>query len=460
MRPLAPHTLGPVLARLRRERGWSQLRTARELAAVSGCDTVTRHEISRWERQERTPGDFWLDRLALLFEVPAAELRRVRACSPRGAAATGEVSRLRAELCALARRWLADPGAPLAPIGPPWRALGASGAPPPVTGADLAQLRRLDDLLGGTDLAGHGAQRLESALVALGQGGRGERRPLLRLVAGAGQLAGWQAADAGDAVAALHAYRLALLAAAAAGDRTAAGHVLASASHLFATVEPGTALLLARAGQGGAGRGGPPALRALLAHRVAFAAALLGRRPAADAALTVAEQALARHRPAAAPDWSYWLDPAAAAGMTGRTLVALGRPLRAVPLLRAGARSGRLRERAVYGSWLARAYAELGEVEQAVEAGGAALVAAVGSGSARAAAEVTGVARLLGTHRDRAPARRHLRLVRATRPWLPGAAPPAEARQAGPIFVTSVHGAGRRCGPPDGDPGGQPGGAP
>ena len=422
MRPPAPHTLGPVLARLRRERGWSQPRAARELAAVSGCATVTRHEISRWERQERTPGDFWLERLARLFEVPAEELRRVRACSPRGPAADGELFRLRAEFCVLARRWLADPGAPLGPVVGRRQARADPGFPEPVGGADLARLRRLDDLLGGADLAGHGGQRLESALVAVGHGGGGRRPRLLRLAAAAGQFAGWQAADAGDPVGALRAYRSALLAAAAAGDRTAAGHVLASASHLFTAVEPGTALLLARAGQGGAGRGAPPALRALLAHRVAFAAALLGRRPAADSALVLADRALQRHRPDAAPDWSYWLDPAAVAGMTGRTLVALGRPLRATPLLRAGATSGRLRDSAVYGSWLVRALTDLGEVEQAAEAGDAALIAAIGSGSARAGTEVAAAARLLGTHRDCAAVRRHTRLVRASRPWLPAPA--------------------------------------
>ena len=53
-------SFGPLLAHLRVRRGWSQLRLAEQLCAASSVPTVSRHEISRWERQERVPGDFWL----------------------------------------------------------------------------------------------------------------------------------------------------------------------------------------------------------------------------------------------------------------------------------------------------------------------------------------------------------------------------------------------------------------
>ena len=67
-------SLGPLLTRIRLARGWSQLRVAELLCAASSSPTVTRHEVSRWEREERVPSRFWLGWLALVFEAPIAEL--------------------------------------------------------------------------------------------------------------------------------------------------------------------------------------------------------------------------------------------------------------------------------------------------------------------------------------------------------------------------------------------------
>lgn len=50
-----PESLGPLLARLRRARGRSQQALAAELCAASGVPTLSRHEVSRWERQLRVP---------------------------------------------------------------------------------------------------------------------------------------------------------------------------------------------------------------------------------------------------------------------------------------------------------------------------------------------------------------------------------------------------------------------
>lgn len=49
-----------LLRRLRRARGFSQVRLAEKLCQVSGRTTVSRHEVSRWERGERAPDRFWL----------------------------------------------------------------------------------------------------------------------------------------------------------------------------------------------------------------------------------------------------------------------------------------------------------------------------------------------------------------------------------------------------------------
>ncbi|WFE41476.1 helix-turn-helix domain-containing protein [Micromonospora sp. WMMD998] len=83
--PAVARPLGPLLAELRAARGWSQQRVAAELCAASGVPTLTRHEISRWERQLRLPGDFWSGWLALVLGTPveliteaAARSRRLR----------------------------------------------------------------------------------------------------------------------------------------------------------------------------------------------------------------------------------------------------------------------------------------------------------------------------------------------------------------------------------------------
>ncbi|MFG1800513.1 helix-turn-helix domain-containing protein [Micromonospora carbonacea] len=68
--PPGPEPLGPLLARLRRARGRSQQALAAELCAASGVPTLSRHEVSRWERQLRVPGGFWLGWLAVVLAVP------------------------------------------------------------------------------------------------------------------------------------------------------------------------------------------------------------------------------------------------------------------------------------------------------------------------------------------------------------------------------------------------------
>jgi transcriptional regulator with XRE-family HTH domain len=86
-------SLGPLLTRVRLARGWSQLRVAELLCGASGTPTVTRHEVSRWEREERVASQFWLGWLALVLGIPvdaltvaAAVARRRRPAGPRLAA--------------------------------------------------------------------------------------------------------------------------------------------------------------------------------------------------------------------------------------------------------------------------------------------------------------------------------------------------------------------------------------
>lgn len=70
---------GRRLRMLRLARGWSQLVVAGKLNEVSGRPTISRHEVSRWERGDRVPGGFWQQHLATVFEVDPEEFRYVPA---------------------------------------------------------------------------------------------------------------------------------------------------------------------------------------------------------------------------------------------------------------------------------------------------------------------------------------------------------------------------------------------
>ncbi|MBB5869413.1 transcriptional regulator with XRE-family HTH domain [Allocatelliglobosispora scoriae] len=73
---LPDETIDTLLTLLRQSRGLSQLRLAELLCAASGTPTLSRHEISRWERGERVPGPHWLSWLAIVLEVPPEVLER------------------------------------------------------------------------------------------------------------------------------------------------------------------------------------------------------------------------------------------------------------------------------------------------------------------------------------------------------------------------------------------------
>src|SRR4051794_29863359 len=72
--------VGKLIKELREARGWSQGRLADALCDAAQHSTVTREEVSRWERGKRTPWPFWLRHLATVLEVPFAvlEFKRLR----------------------------------------------------------------------------------------------------------------------------------------------------------------------------------------------------------------------------------------------------------------------------------------------------------------------------------------------------------------------------------------------
>jgi transcriptional regulator with XRE-family HTH domain len=81
--PVTTETLGALLARVRGDQGVTQLRLAARLCAAAGSATVTRHEVSRWEREERIPSGYWLSWLAVALDHPLEELERAAGAARR-----------------------------------------------------------------------------------------------------------------------------------------------------------------------------------------------------------------------------------------------------------------------------------------------------------------------------------------------------------------------------------------
>jgi transcriptional regulator with XRE-family HTH domain len=78
-----PELIGGLIARTRAEQGITQLRLAERICASAGMKTVTRHEISRWERGERVPSGYWLTWLAEALKLPLDQLERAAAGARR-----------------------------------------------------------------------------------------------------------------------------------------------------------------------------------------------------------------------------------------------------------------------------------------------------------------------------------------------------------------------------------------
>jgi transcriptional regulator with XRE-family HTH domain len=354
--PLTEESIGALLTAARAATGRSQLRVAELLCAASGNPTLTRHEVSRWEREERIPGGYWLPWLALVLEVPLDALERAAAQ-------------------ARSRRAGAAPG---------WSAARLT-----VTG--IAALRRADDLTGGVDLAPYVMRELRDLDRA--------RHPAL--VADAAQLAGWVLTDAGEHRRALAAHRLGLRAAAAARDESTAGHLLTAAAYLELTGGgPHRALRLALTGYARARARSSDGARCVLLHRVAYAAARAGEAAECARALAAADLAYDRRTPGDDPAWARWLDDAALAALAGRCYLALGQRRTCEPLL-ARALAGPLppRARALCTGWLAAAHLAGGEAERASALAAEALLDAVRLGSVRVLDQVRTVAAGLATRR-------------------------------------------------------------
>ncbi|MGK8467846.1 helix-turn-helix domain-containing protein [Nocardia cyriacigeorgica] len=238
----------------------------------------------------------------------------------------------------------------------------------------VMELRRLDDVVGGAAL--HPVVRcdLDAArcVVRDGRHSTETRRRLLRVVGELSQLAGWVYSDAGRYAEAQHAYLEGVTAAAEAGDRPLAGQLLSTLAYQMSnTGEPRDALLLARTALHGTFSDAPPAVRALLGERVAWAAAKAGDAEGCRRALDAVDDEYDSRSPGDdEPDWVYWLNRDEIDVMRARCAVQLGLTTDAEALLIPAIDrypASRKREATLYRSWLAEAYARGGQTAAARE---------------------------------------------------------------------------------------------
>jgi transcriptional regulator with XRE-family HTH domain len=267
-----------------------------------------------------------------------------------------------------------------------------------------ARLRGLDDYLGGAGTYRLYTAELETTLRVLKQARYTEDTgcALLSVAAEQAQQAGWAAFDAGWGRDASRLYDMSLAAASQAGNAPlAANALILRAYQQVSTGQRGLQAATAACRLAGAD-GTPGAAQALTLERAAWAHAAARQAYECDQALNKAAVSLASTG-APAPGWAAWADGTELQIITGRCWVALGRPRQAAGVLEdalAGFADTHARDKALYLTWLAEAYLDAGEIEQAAVTTGRALALADGSGSVRPGLRCTGLLRRLTPHRS------------------------------------------------------------
>jgi tetratricopeptide (TPR) repeat protein len=258
----------------------------------------------------------------------------------------------------------------------------------------VQQLRLLDDYVGGTETYTLVTGELAATAALLREAAYTEDvgRRLLVAIGELCQLGGWTSSDAGRHAEAERLYLTGVLAAHAGGDVAGAANNLSSLAYQVANVgDPREAATLARSAYAGARREVSATTRALLAERVAWAAAKTGEAAVAERALSTVETEYEHRQACDDPIWVYWLDEGEIEIMAGRVWTQLARPLRAVPILEratAGYGDDTGRETALYLTWLAESLLQANEVERAAATATEALRLSRRAGSVRATERV------------------------------------------------------------------------
>ncbi|MEO3752538.1 helix-turn-helix transcriptional regulator [Streptomyces sp. B6B3] len=343
---------GAYLARLRRTSRLSQRQVASKLCALSGVQSLTRNEVSRWERGERIP-DSWLPALAQALEVPLNELEQAAAY------AREEIDGRPAEPTTIP---VPSPAHPAQPVHRDMRSDRTA----------MDSFRMADRQLGGGHLYGSVMHYLNSQVAPriFGADSVNSAPETFLAAAALTEMAGWMAHDSGQDNRARQHFEHALPLARAGSDHSLTAHVFASLSHLaLQSEQPRDAIDLARSGRAAA-KAGPlvPMLSARLYAMQARASARLGEESASRQALAAAEDALGREAEGNASEWISQFDAASLASEETLCLQELGQlPAAAEAAERAvSLRTGeRARSRVFSQISLAAIRAEMGELDAA-----------------------------------------------------------------------------------------------
>ncbi|MDT0309490.1 helix-turn-helix transcriptional regulator [Streptomyces sp. DSM 44917] len=397
---------GERIKEARERLGLSQDQLSRELATSAGCrpaDGPGRNQVHRWEKGKRRPR-MWRRHLESVLGIDLHE-GRGHTILPAGTS-TEE------GMVPVDRRQFIGAGAV---AGVAVSAPQAAGAGRRIGRADVARfaqrvadLRRLDDYAGGASVYPMVTREIGhlSALATNGSYTEVVGRALLSTLGELYQFAAWTAFDAERTQ---DARRLSLLAANAAnqaGNHPLAATALSELSYVTASSDsPAEGVAMARASLANAPADVLPAVRVVLADRLAWACARTGDAAGAERALGTSEDAHDRRDPAAAeePDSVYWINRDESRIMAGRVWAELRRPERAVPVLEALTApydDTHARELALYTCWLAGAHLSAGDLDRATAAALRAFELSRGTASPRTDALLRALLTDFEPHRD------------------------------------------------------------
>ncbi|MYQ48131.1 helix-turn-helix domain-containing protein [Streptomyces sp. SID4985] len=284
---------GAHLADLRKRAGLSQTKLATRLCLASGTTTLTRNEVSRWERGERIP-DAWLPSLAEVLEEPLANLRQAAAVAQ---------------------------GAPL----PVTRPEGEDDSP-------HAEVQRLagwllvhDNDHGGDHVADAALQVWRAAMARI----NGDDKFALSVAAELAEVAGWLLFDANRQDEARACFMETLHLARLARNRPMEWFALdLLAMHGIENGRVGEVLSVCDELDS---QPVPPRVALLAAVRRSRALALAGDRARATKAIKRARGALEDSLHPRDPRWAWWVDDEEISGQEGEVFLALTDQTRAVP---------------------------------------------------------------------------------------------------------------------------------
>jgi transcriptional regulator with XRE-family HTH domain len=81
LQPTVEEPIGDLIRQARIRSDLTQAALARRLATVSGNASVTRDQVTRWERGGRVPSPYWRQWMAVVLDIPAGQLDRAARCA-------------------------------------------------------------------------------------------------------------------------------------------------------------------------------------------------------------------------------------------------------------------------------------------------------------------------------------------------------------------------------------------